>query len=122
MRGRGPDKHRCPVRRRVRRTSSDKYLAAFVRGRGLLAAQNGLLPATESLVGPMYAPCPAAGSLFAFQQLLDVLSILRKRVFACLASSTQQMNSFRPSAVRSVHNVRTLGFERMAASRSEPAS
>ena len=70
MRGRGPDKHRCPVRRRVRRTSSDKYLAAFVRGPGLLAAQNGLLPATESLVGPVYAPCPAAGSLFAFQQLL----------------------------------------------------
>jgi len=46
----------------------------------------------------------------------------RCRVVGCFASSTQQMNSFRPSGVRFFQSSKTFGSDRTAARRSSPAS
>ena len=49
----------------------------------------------------VFTPWPAAGSALAFFQLFLGPANRRFRVFSCLASSTQQMNSLRAKGVMS---------------------
>jgi len=60
-------------------------------------------------------PTQQQGRFFPSSSSSQVRSMRRWRVAGCLASSTQQMNSFRPSGVRFSHRVRTSGFDRTAA-------
>src|SRR3954451_3207074 len=67
-------------------------------------------------------PAQQQGRFFPSNNSAQVRSMRRCRVIGCFASSTQQMNSFRPSGVKLSHSSKTFGFDRTAASRSSPAS
>ena len=55
------------------------------------------------------------GRFFPSRSSSQARSMRRWRVFACFASSTQQMNSLRPSGVSFSHSARTFGSDRSAA-------
>ena len=60
-------------------------------------------------------PDQQQGRLFPSSNSSQVRSIRRWRVFGCLASSTQQINSLRPSGVRSCQSANVSGLNCTAA-------
>src|SRR5829696_8067883 len=54
-------------------------------------------------------PAQQQGRFFPSNNSAQVRSTRRCRVVSCFASSTQQMNSFRPSGVKLSHSIKTFG-------------
>ena len=67
-------------------------------------------------------PAQQQGRLFPSSSSSRVRSMRRRRVAGCFASSTQQMNSMRPSGVSSCQRRKASASACTAASRSVPAS